>query len=242
MNIPAYVFFDYGNTVVSEKTHDRLAGVTALWDYVSYNPNMIQPELFANLLDEIDRKIGRYDINNPYDDRFEFHQCDIFRTLFESLRMQCSITYAEMEYIYWKAACGGKPTDGLVELLDYLHNRGIKCAVVSNLTYDSVTLKRRLDDIIPNNHFEFCLASSDYIFRKPIDTFFNVALAKANINACDAWFIGDVAPLDVDGATSVGMKAFWYCSDLKYKEKPKSDDYIVLDSWKDLLKILTEID
>ena len=54
--------------------------------------------------------------------------------------------------------------------------------------------------------------------------------------------MGDVARLDIDGAINVGMVGFWYCSDLKFKDEPNKNGYVIINSWDDLYTILQNTD
>lgn len=49
-------------------------------------------------------------------------------------------------------------------MLDYLNEKGIRTAVISNNCFSGAALKEQLDRLLPGNRFEFVLASSDYIF------------------------------------------------------------------------------
>lgn len=239
---PAYIFFDYGNTLVFEHSYNPLAGISVLWEYVCSNPNNITPSQFAIILEKFDKKLGRYNSDNTIDNLYEFHEYDVFRILFEYYQIKLNISYEETEYLYWKTAFGGEPTKGIYELLFYLQINKISSAVISNTTYSSSILQRRVNEILPYNSFKFCMSSSDYIFRKPDSMLFNVALAKAGILAEDAWFVGDTALMDVDGAVNAGMTGVWYRNNLIYREKPKCKDYINIASWYELIDIIENLD
>ena len=86
------------------------------------------------------------------------------------------------------------------ELLDYLNGEGIRTAVVSNFSFCAQTLKDRLDRLLPQNRFEFIIASSEYIFKKPHPRIFQLALTKARLAPGEAWHCGDSARCDAEGA------------------------------------------
>jgi len=57
-------------------------------------------------------------------------------------------------------------------------------------------LTNRINEFLPNNNFEFIIATSEYIFRKPHKRIYELALKKANLEAKDVWYCGDNAVCD----------------------------------------------
>lgn len=70
----------------------------------------------------------------------------------------------------------------------------------SNISYCSEVVKERILSMIPNNEFEFVIATSEYLFRKPNKRIFDLALEKAALTPEDVWYIGDNYECDVIGA------------------------------------------
>lgn len=95
-------------------------------------------------------------------------------------------------------------------MLDGLNEKGIRTAVISNNRFSGVVLKEQLDRLLPRNRFEFVLASSDYIFRKPHSLMFETVLRKSELTADKVWYCGDSMEKDVYGANSVGMFSVLY--------------------------------
>ena len=58
---------------------------------------------------------------------------------------------------------------------------------------------------MPNHSFEFILATSEYLFRKPNKRIFELALQKADLTAEDVWYIGDQYIFDAVGAKNAGI-------------------------------------
>ena len=61
-------------------------------------------------------------------------------------------------------------------------------------------MKERFDRLLPNNHFEFIISSSDYMIRKPDKRLFEIALLKSGLTADKVWYCGDSIYCDVNGA------------------------------------------
>ena len=91
--------------------------------------------------------------------------------------------------------------------------------------------------MLPGNHFEFIIATSEYLFRKPNKRIFDLALEKADLKAEDIWFVGDNPVCDIDGAKKAGMTPIWYKAAL-LQETEDRDDVIKITNWNELREII----
>ena len=55
------------------------------------------------------------------------------------------------------------PTNGIDEFLTFLKHQDIRTAVISNISYSGNAVIKRINDCIPNNDFEFIIATSEYL-------------------------------------------------------------------------------
>ena len=90
-------------------------------------------------------------------------------------------------------------------LLDYFNSKGIRTGVISNNCFSGNVLKNLFNRLLPRNKFEFVLASSDYIFKRPNSVMFDIALQKSGLSADKVWYCGDSIEKDVIGSKNVGM-------------------------------------
>ena len=157
--------------------------------------------------------------------------------LYESVGIELSIGPSEVDRLFWDAASPGRPTDGIEMFLEHLKEKGIRTGVISNITYDSDVVKERINRLIPSNEFEFIIATSSYLFRKPNKHIFELALEKANLRAGDVWYIGDNYACDVKGAIGAGIFPVWYIGaiDLPYTE---DKDVCTISAWKELIELV----
>ncbi len=149
--------------------------------------------------------------------------------------------YEELEWIYWNNATSAKPSENIVELLEYLHKNGIRTGVVSNIMLSGNSLKRRIKEVLPENHFEFVIASSEYIYRKPEKEIFEMALIKSGLSAHEVWFCGDNPICDTEGALNAGIQPVWYKKTFKEKSDLKmtlQGGYIEINDWLELKEII----
>lgn len=205
MNFPEMIIFDYGNTLLYEPGYNTMKGNEALFKYVKNNKN----NLTAKDVYEFSRRIFRL-ANSVRDLDFELHQWKHQRFCFEYLGLELSISIKEAEKVFWEGSSYGAVMPGADKMLDYINKKGIRSAVISNISFSENALTERINRLLPQNKFEFFIASSEYMFRKPSPYIFELALRKADLAADDVWFCGDNVRADVNGAGAVGMFPVWY--------------------------------
>lgn len=245
MNLPKMILFDYGQTIVAEKKLGFMQGNAAILEQASKNPHNVKveqvQELANRLLDEVCDIVGAKDRNHQY---LEMTSQAFNRYLYDYFDIEFSVSPQELEWIFWTNSTTAKPSEHIEETLDFLHNNGIRTGVVSNIMYSQATLEKRINILLPNNHFEFVIASSEYMFRKPYFRIFDIALHKAKLPPEEVWFCGDNFHCDIEGAFNMGMQPVWYT---KYIEAHNIMDetnlplcdtqYIKTEDWNDLIQL-----
>lgn len=235
---PKMIFFDYGLTLLNEPDFNSLRGDLALFQYIIENPNQVSAEeigAFARrafLAAEPARTSG-----------FEIHEHTLLRFVNDSLGLRYSLTIEEQERVFWENASTMEPMPHIEQLLQYLSASGIRTAVVSNISFSGEALRRRIDAALPDNHFEFVVASSDYGVRKPNPLIFQVALQKAGIAPKDVWFCGDNFQADIIGALGAGMFPVWYHGESKEENQQTQvtdSDCLTINDWPELVDVLKE--
>ena len=240
MKKPKMILFDYGQTLMNEQKFDGLRGTEAVLQYTVKNKYNRTAEEVQAAADEINRELGRFDPLKRHLFQVEVPNHMFTSYLYESQGIELSISGAEIDKVFWDAASPGVPTEGIEEFLDFLHKQGIRTGVISNITYCGEVLSERIHRMLPENHFEFIIATSEYLFRKPNKRIFELALEKAQLNSEDVWYIGDQYACDVVGARNTGIEPVWYIGaiDLPYEEK---EDVLTVRSWAEVQRILTEV-
>ena len=232
MDYPKMILFDYGQTIIEEEKFNRLEGLKVLLDKATKNPNNISAEEVFDFYTELNVEIGREGDGKKFFNSIEVHNY--------YFGIEFDLTPNEMDKIFWDASAPGKPVENIGFLLNFLHEKGIRTAVISNLSYSGETLKNRINTLIPNNHFEFIIASSEYMFKKPHKKIFELALRKANLESMDVWFCGDNVIADVEGASLSGIKPIWFKGALREEKYTPMVDYIEINDWIELKKLLEE--
>jgi putative hydrolase of the HAD superfamily len=240
MKLPNMIIFDYGHTILYEPRFNTLRGTEALMPYITENPQ----ELTVNEIKDFDGKIFVEYCRKAQSIGLEMHNFCCMQLAYELLGLKFSVSIEETERILWDNTSIGAVMPYAVEMLRFISKRGIRCGVVSNIGWSGKALQTRIGRLLPDNRFEFVIASSEYMIRKPNPLIFELALKKANLSASDVWFCGDSPTADVEGAASVGIYPVWY-EDLTVENpfrelnsnKPNCE-HLHIHDWRELVEIL----
>lgn len=205
---PGMILFDYGGTLLCEPEWDMLRGERALFRHVADNPHHYTPE-------ELYSWESRYyqSLQPVRDLGAEPTEIQMLRLKYELHGIRLDIPYEEAEFIFWDHTAPMTEKclyPNVRKLLDFLDDAGIRTGVVSNIGWTGAALRRRINTLLPEHHFEFILASSDYGLRKPDRRLFRVALEKAALMPEEVWFCGDTYETDIEGARAAGIRAVLY--------------------------------
>ncbi len=236
MQKPKMIMFDYGQTLISEQKFDGVKGTAAVMEYAVKNKYGYTPEDVQKKADETNDELGRYDRSKRHLFQFEAPNYMFTAYLYESMGIELSVSGAELDRIFWNAASPGKPTEGIEKFLEFLKTQGIRTGVISNISYDSDIVKERINTLLPNNDFDFIIATSDYLFRKPNRRIFELALEKADIKPEDVWYIGDSYECDIEGAKSAGIFPVWYTGAVDIGDR--KENVLTVNDWKTLAELM----
>jgi putative hydrolase of the HAD superfamily len=203
MNHLTAILFDFGGTILGDRRYDPEGGYARLLDYAIL-PNTLT-------LKEVQEEAHRLDSElEKHYGLIEFPVQKFQRTLFDKLGIQFQISFSEMELEFWKGAVRYSPEPGIIEALDELTRLKIKMGIVSNYPFSGSVLGWELQRHGLKDAFSFVLSSADYAIRKPHPLLFEVAIAKLNIRADQAWYCGNSPEYDIKGARSAGLWSIWY--------------------------------
>lgn len=240
MNAPKMILFDYGRTLINESKYDGLKGTQAVLEYAVKNKYNLTAEDVQREANKVNDELGRYDRSKIHLFQVEAPNYMFTSYLYESLGIELSISGNELDRVFWNAATPGMPTEGIQEFLAFLKEQGIRTGVISNISYASDVVKERINTMIPDNDFEFIIATSQYLFRKPNKRIFDLALEKAELKPEDVWYIGDNYKCDVEGSRNAGMFPVWYVGATDKAEI--ETDALTVESWEALREYILKCD
>lgn len=233
MKLPKMILFDYGQTLVNESKFHGIKGTEAVLQYATknkYGKTAAEVQAYA---EEINKELGRFDPLKKHLMQVEVPNHMFTAYLYESQGIEVSLSPKEIDKVFWDAAAPGKPTEGIEDFLAFLKKQGIRTGVISNITFCGEAVTERIAETIPGHEFEFIIATSEYMYRKPNKRIFELALEKADLSAEDVWYIGDQYECDIVGARNAGIFPVWYIGaiDLPYSER---EDVLTVKSWQEL--------
>lgn len=200
IHLPSMILFDYGHTLLHEPDFDFLRAEKELFKHIKSNPCDVTPEAATRFgLDLFER------YQQARNSGFELHEWQMLQTKYDYLGIELDISIPEAEEILWTAASPGACMPHVHELLACLKRLGIRSGIISNIGWSGTALKKRIDRLLPENEFEFIIASSECGLRKPDPFLFELALHKAGLCADQVWYCGDSVKADVYGAHSANI-------------------------------------
>ena len=240
MQKPKMILFDYGQTLVNEKPFDGVKGTAAVLQYAvknKYNKTAEEVQAYANALNQ---EIGRFNPEKRHLFQYEMPNYMFTRFLYESQGIEIALSPDELDKVFWDAAAPGTPTEGISEFLSFLRENQIRTGVISNISYGGKSVEKRIKECIPEHEFEFIIASSEYLYRKPNPHIYELALEKADLKPEEVWYVGDQYKCDIVGAREAGMFPVWYIGaiDTQYFD---IKDVLTVKDWKELREYISQI-
>ena len=237
MKKPKMILFDYGQTLVNEQRFNGVRGTEAVLKYATknkYGKSAEEVQAYATMLNQ---EMGRFDPEKKHLFQIEVPNHIFTKYLYESQGIELSLTSEEIDRVFWDAAAPGTATEGMAEFLEYLKGKGIRTGVISNISYCGAVVEERIKRCLPENDFEFIMATSEYMYRKPNKRIFELALEKAGLSAEDVWYVGDQYQCDIVGAKNAGLFPVWYIGaiDMKYEAH---EEVLTIETWETLKELL----
>ena len=228
--------FDYGQTLISEGAFNGEAGTKAVLKHATRNPHQISAKALQEFAKILNKEIGRYDPYVRKATHIEVHNHIFQRYLYEYYDIEIGLSPEEMERVFWDNAAEKILTKNIEKLLRYLKEQQIRTAVISNISFSGKALEDRINTLLPENEFEFILATSEYVFRKPHNRVFELALRKAKLKPNEVWYCGDNAYYDVEGASNMGIFPVWYRGALQeHNKQVPGMDCLTISDWEELI-------
>ena len=245
MQKPEMIVFDYGHTLLYQPDFNTSNGNKAIYPYISRNPRNISFEEYDKTIMELFAKIKAERGNI-----IEIHEHNFLKLAMEYMDISLSVSIEEAEKIIMNGISQGAIMPDADKLLDYLNSKGIRTGIISNNCFSGNALKSLFDRLLPRNRFEFVLASSDYVFRKPHSMMFDIALQKSGLSADRVWYCGDSINADVYGSRNAGMFSVLYEGTTADGTNPfahqndnlKIDfEYLHITDWNELIDVLDQM-
>jgi putative hydrolase of the HAD superfamily len=114
------------------------------------------------------------------------------------------LTTLDFEQTYWRTfLANAKLFSGVIEFLQFLKDKGIRTANITDLT--AQIQFRKMVYFGLDEYFDYVVTSEEAGCDKPDSRPFEIALDKLDIPAHKIWMIGDDQDSDMIGAERMGM-------------------------------------
>lgn len=218
------VLFDFGDTLVDDISFswaNGLEGIARLLNITSGKDLFftISNEL-GNLFDERDRSVFELDIRK------------YFKLNLNLMNIYPSVSYEEIELVFWENACHRQAFDNLVDFLNLLKERKINLGVISNCSFSGKIIEHELKKQNIAHFFDLVISSSDYQIKKPSKYIYEIALKYFGIQPEQALFIGDKIETDMIGAKNAGIKGLLFDP----KNKHGNSGYDTFQKYDEMIK------
>ncbi|MDD3417827.1 MAG: HAD family hydrolase [Lachnospiraceae bacterium] len=235
MKTPKMILFDYGQTLLDEKIFDGEAGFTEVLKHVTKNPYDVTAKQLNEFSWELNKEIPRYYPEYKEKYRIEVHDNNYYRYIYEYFKLEFDIDQRELFHLYWDFLSPCEPVKHMDLLLKYLRDEKIRTGIISNISFSEGALQYRINRAYPEHEFEFIIASSEYVFRKPSRRIFELALRKADLNASEVVYCGDSVYFDISGAANAGIFPVWFTGATRDIEEPNVNHLKIAD-WKEMIE------
>ena len=238
LNMPEMILFDYGGTLSEEGRFDDIAAARAILGCAD-NPQAASPDAVLALWREVSSLAARR--THPENIGLEIPLTPMLRCVMARAGLTTSLTPLEIEIAFHRQNAVHRPMPFVAELLELLRRKGIRTAVISNITLSGEALRLGIEDCLPNHRFEFVVTSADYVFCKPSPLLFEAAVRKAGLLPDRCWYCGNDFGADVTGALSAGLFPVFLDPSAETEiamERFKDSDFLRVKSWKSLASYL----
>lgn len=225
--------------MANEKKFGGIAGTKAVLRYATKNKYNHTAEDVQAAADAINAELGRFDPKRRHLVQVEVPNHMFTAYLYQSMGIELPLSHQDIDRAFWNAASPGVPTDGIEDFFGFLKEQKIRTGAISNIAYCGEAVEERINNLLPEHNFEFIIATSEYMFRKPNKRIFELALEKAGLQRSDVWYIGDNYQCDVVGARNAGIFPVWYVG--ATSEPQGEDDVLTISHWNELSKLIGEM-
>ncbi|HEX7237046.1 MAG TPA: HAD-IA family hydrolase [Gammaproteobacteria bacterium] len=218
------VLFDLDGTL-----YDRDALATTLFEQ--------QYRAFASELRGISRERFLRDVHEM-DEHGHGEKAPGYARLVRAWQLDEPLALRLLEHFFTTYLSACAPSEDVANTLRELRARGLKLGVITN--GQTPLQRRKLAALALDGSFDTILVSGEEGVRKPDAEIFRRALARIDVEARDAMFVGDHPIADVEGSHRAGLLAVWKF--VPYWPPPRVPNAPVIDSLHEILPILTNGD
>ncbi len=226
------LIFDLGGTVVTDRGLSFMNGFTPLYNY--FEKKNFSIEEYKAYLKEV--KEQTINVRTTFD----FSMLQLVHLLELHFQDKIMLEPSEIEELYSKSCEIDELCEGITDFLEKCKQNDIKMGILSNTILSSNELKRRLKCLGVLDYFDFVIASSDCLVRKPSKLFMDLGIDAIDLEKGDIAYVGNMYEFDVKCANSANINCMFY--NRFHKGEYKYDDLNIKVYEFDDYKALSEVD
>lgn len=237
MVTPKLVLFDFGGTLFDDGPFIPEQGMEAL-RLAADNPEVTDATEMTRLFREFEGRLRGHTAGAP-DYPVEVPIKAVMRNIFDRAGLKHSMDMTQCEVVFDRNNSTRQPTPHIADLLAALRDKGIRAAIISNISISGAAMRQAVDEHLPEHCMEFVITSADYLFCKPAPDMFLAAARRAGVDPGECWYCGDGFVPDVLGAHNSGIYPILF--DRRQTEPfvtkfERGKEYAVINDWRELIR------
>lgn len=198
------IFFDLDNTLYDYDAADTIATQALYQEFQKTTPMSFDEfkHLYGQAKNEIKRELG--------DAAASHNRVLYLQRLIEKVHKTfTSERILTLYHTYWNTLlANAKMFDGAIDFFKFLQSKGIKIAVVTNLTAYIQILK--INNLGISDYVDYVVTSEESGFDKPHPSSFLLALHRGHFLPEEVLMVGDSPDGDIEGANALEIPTVWY--------------------------------
>ena len=220
------ILIDMGDTIIHNYDVDYSRALSLV--YEKSNNKNVSKEQYINYSLKI--------LENIFSSReyIEFKMIDYLKQIIDYFNMTFDISYSELELFFALNSCKIKYVNNIELFLKHIKNKGYKIMILSNTSFSKSVIVAMLGELV--QYFDDIIVSSDYVFRKPHFSFFDIGISRIQFPKDKIYYIGNSYYFDVYGAYQAGIKCIWFNEDKESKDEVLEAIYQEINSYLELIE------
>ena len=215
------ILFDMGDTLVYNLNMDFNKGIKYIYTKTlkcNKDQNSFEVESFKILNDIFGARTV-----------LEFKMIEYIKLLIELFELKFDESIEDIEEGFAYSICDIEFVLDAKKILEYFKNKNYKLILMSNTSFSRRVVLKMLGDL--SDYFDEIIISSETVFRKPSQHFFEIGIRKLSLEKENIYYIGNDYYYDVYGSSNSGINSIWF----NENNNSKKEKYIV-ESYKEIQK------
>jgi len=196
------LLIDLGNTIVYNRHFDFKKGFKKVYELA------INPKISLEQYMEFNKHLKMMTYDNRGDLEIKLIDYLSFVSNYFDLKFNIPLTDIEVEFA--KACEKLELIEGIKDILIFCKSHNIKVVVLSNSAFSKNAILSQLEPLNISYLIDEFLISSESLFRKPHQLFFELGIKTLGCTKENILYIGNDYNYDIIGASKAGLNVGWF--------------------------------